>query len=109
MSSADPPLYADLDGTILSTDLLYESFLSAFKASPWVAIQCVGWTLQGRARLKEELAARASIDVATLPYREPVLAFLREERARGRRIVLTTASWVSLARPWRSTWDSSTR
>jgi 4-hydroxybenzoate polyprenyltransferase len=97
MSSADPPLYADLDGTILSTDLLYESFLSAFKASPWVAIQCVGWTLQGRARLKEELAARASIDVATLPYREPVLAFLREERARGRRIVLTTASWVSLA------------
>ncbi len=97
MTSPDPPLYADLDGTILSTDLLYESFLSAFKASPWVAVQCVGWLMQGRARLKEELAARSTIDVARLPYRESVVAFLREERARGRRIVLTTASWVTLA------------
>jgi 4-hydroxybenzoate polyprenyltransferase len=95
--TVEPPLYADLDGTILSTDLLYESFLSAFKSSPWVALQCFFWLLSGRARLKEELAARATIDVAKLPYREPVLAFLREERARGRRIVLTTASWVSLA------------
>ena len=97
MSDAEPPLYTDLDGTILSTDLLYESFVSAFKASPWVAIQSIGWLLQGRARLKEELAGRASIDVATLPYREPVVTFLREERARGRRIVLATASWESLA------------
>jgi 4-hydroxybenzoate polyprenyltransferase len=95
--TADPPLYADLDGTVLSTDLLYESFLSAFKRSPWVAVQCVGWLAHGRARLKEELAARASIDVASLPYREAVLQFLREEKAKGRRIVLTTASWVSLA------------
>jgi len=97
MISAEPPLYVDLDGTILSTDLLHESFVSAFKASPWVAVQCISWLAQGRARLKEELAARASIDVATLPYREPVLAFLREERARGRRIVLITASWITQA------------
>ena len=97
MGTPEPPLYADLDGTILSTDLLYESFLSAFKASPWIAVQCVGWVFQGRARLKEELAARSSIDVTTLPYRQSVLAFLREEHARGRRIVLTTASWITLA------------
>jgi len=77
MSVPEPPLYADLDGTILSTDLLYESFLSAFKASPWVMLLAIGWLAQGRARLKEELAARASIDVATLPYREAVVEFLR--------------------------------
>ena len=97
MSTLDPPLYVDLDGTVLATDLLYESFVSAFKASPWVALQSVGWLAQGRAHLKEQLAARASIDVATLPYREDVIAFLRDERARGRRIVLTTASWITLA------------
>lgn len=97
MSMSNPPLYVDLDGTIVSTDLLYESFLSAFKSSPWILVQCVGWTLQGRARLKEELAARATIDVTTLPYRTSVLDFLRGERAQGRRIVLTTASWVTLA------------
>ena len=97
MSAPEPPLYVDLDGTLVSTDLLYESFVSAFRASPAVVLLAVGWLLQGRARLKEELAARASIDVATLPYREPVLEFLREERARGRRLVLATASWTSLA------------
>jgi len=97
MSTPDPPLYVDLDGTLVSTDLLHESFLSAFKSSPWVAVQSIGWLLQGRARLKEELAARSQIDVATLPYRASVIEFLRDERARGRRIVLMTASWQSLA------------
>lgn len=93
----DPALCVDLDGTLLATDLLQESFLEAFRRRPWIALQCVGWLWQGRARLKEELARRSSIDVAALPYREPVLAFLREERSRGRRIVLATAAWSSLA------------
>lgn len=94
---ADPTLYVDLDGTLIATDLLHESFLSALARSPWVALQSLAWLAAGRPRLKEELARRADIDVATLPYREPVLAFLREERARGRRIVLATASWGGLA------------
>ena len=97
MSLPDPPLYVDLDGTVVTTDLLHESFVSAVRTSPWVALQSMGWLLQGRARLKEELAVRAEIDVATLPYRESVLEFLRQERARGRRIILMTASWVTLA------------
>ena len=96
MNNSEPPLYVDLDGTLVSTDLLYESFLSAVKSSPWVALACVAWTLQGRARLKEELGARSSIDVATLPYREAVLDFLREERARGRHIVLATRGLPAL-------------
>lgn len=97
MSATEPPLYVDLDGTLASTDLLYESFFSAVRSSPAVLLQSFLWLLQGRPRLKEELAARADIDVARLPYRDEVIEFLREERARGRRIVLTTASWSSLA------------
>lgn len=97
LAASEPILYVDLDGTLIATDLLHESFLSAMKRSPWVAIQCVGWLLKGRACLKEELAARATIDAASLPYRESVLSFLREEKANGRRLVLATASWNSLA------------
>ncbi len=95
--SKEPVLFVDLDGTLVATDLLHESFLAAFRRSPWVALQSVGWLLRGRACLKEELASRGVVDVASLPYREPVLEFLREERARGRRIVLATASWRGLA------------
>jgi 4-hydroxybenzoate polyprenyltransferase len=97
MSATEPPLYVDLDGTLASTDLLYESFLSAVRSSPLVLLRCFGWAMRGRVCLKEELAARASIDVASLPYRAEVIEFLREERARGRRIVLTTAAWSTLA------------
>ena len=97
MTATEPPLYVDLDGTLAATDLLYESFISAVRTSPSVLLRCFAWAAQGRVRLKEELAARASIDVARLPYRAEVLEFLREERARGRRIVLATAAWTTLA------------
>jgi 4-hydroxybenzoate polyprenyltransferase/phosphoserine phosphatase len=97
LNVSDPVLCVDLDGTLIESDLLFESFLSAFKRSPWVCLQCIGWLVQGRARLKEELARRAVIDIATLPYRSEVVAFLKDERARGRRIILATASWSSLA------------
>lgn len=95
---AEPPLYVDLDGTLIATDLLHESWVSAVRNAPWVAAQCGWWLLAGRPRLKRELAERCAIDVSTLPYREEVLEFLRREKARGRRIVLATAAWDSLAR-----------
>ena len=95
--AAEPPLYVDLDGTLIATDLLHETFVAAVKRSPWVAVQCPVWLAAGRPRLKQELARRGEVDVATLPYREEVLQFLREEKARGRRIVLATAAWEGLA------------
>lgn len=98
VSPDKPALCVDLDGTLLATDLLHESFVAALKRAPWVVMQCAGWLAAGgRPRLKEELARRAHLDVATLPYRSEVLEFIREERAAGRRIVLATASWKGLA------------
>ncbi len=95
----EPVLYVDLDRTLIATDLLHESFVAAVKRSPWVAVQSLVWLAAGgRPRLKEELAARAEVDVGTLPYRPELVAFLREEHAAGRRIVLATASSESLAR-----------
>jgi len=93
----EPVLCVDLDGTLIDSDLLFESFLSAFRKAPWLVFQCVWWLAIGRARLKEELAKRAEVDAGTLPYRGEVVAFLRVERAKGRRLVLATASWCSLA------------
>ena len=50
------------------------------------------WLLSGPARLKQEIAARVDIDPAALPYRETLLARLREERAAGRQIILATGT-----------------
>lgn len=91
------PLCVDLDGSLVSTDMLHETFLAALRREPWVAALSVLWLLRGIPHLKRNLAERGGVDVATLPYREEVVAFLREERHKGRRLVLATASWTSVA------------
>lgn len=84
------PLCVDLDGTLLRSDLLLESALALLRADPLAALRFPFWLLRGRAHLKREVAARARLDVARLPYDERVLAWLRDGDARPR--VLCSAS-----------------
>lgn len=93
----DVPLCVDLDGTLINTDMLVESALHAAHRRPLSLIALPFWLLQGRSVLKAKLAQRAKIDVSTLPYNEDLLAYLRAERERGRRLVLVTASDQRLA------------
>lgn len=88
----EPPLFVDLDGTLLRTDLLYESLFGLIKAQPWAALLVPVWLAGGKARLKAELARRVEIDPAGLIYNPAVLQRLEEERKRGRRLVLATAA-----------------
>lgn len=93
-----PPLVVDLDGTLLKTDLLIESILALVKQHPWQILALPVWLCKGKARFKREIARRASLDVDRLPYRKELLDYLRAQRARGRSIVLATASDAQLAR-----------
>ena len=92
------PLCVDLDGTLIRTDVLVESFLALVKRSPLRAARAVLGLRRGRASFKQEIADQIDLDAATLPYDEEVVAYLREERAGGRRIVLTTATNEKYAR-----------
>lgn len=86
------PLCVDLDGTLIRTDLLLESLIALLKQNPWAAILIPWWWLRGRAFLKRQLAARVTVAVEKLPYRQDVLEFLRRERESGRQLLLVTAS-----------------
>ncbi|MEM8739287.1 MAG: UbiA family prenyltransferase [Planctomycetota bacterium] len=92
VSTAAPPLYVDLDGTLIKSDLLIETAIGLVKQDPASLWSVPGWLLQGRPTLKRRLAERAMPDPADLPYRTEVLAYLGEERERGRRIILATAA-----------------
>jgi phosphoserine phosphatase len=92
LSSETTPLVVDLDGTLLRTDLLLESTLGLIKRTPWLALSIPLWLLRGRAHLKRKIARRVRIDASLLPSHEPLLAWLRDEKARGRPLVLATAS-----------------
>jgi len=91
------PLCVDLDGTLIKTDLLLESFLALIKANPLNLFLCFLWLLKGKANLKAEIAKRVDLDIAILPYNEKVLAMLAAERANGRDIHLCTAADQILA------------
>ena len=86
------PLVVDLDGTLLSTDLLHESVFALIRKSPGYLLCLPVWLLRGKARLKDEIARRVDLNISGLPFNEPFLAYLGEERARGRSLVLATAS-----------------
>ena len=86
------PLFVDLDGTLIRSDTLWESFAIALRARPWRTAIGVTALAHGRAALKERLGHLGPIDPAALPYREAFLEWLREEKASGRRIVLATAA-----------------
>jgi 4-hydroxybenzoate polyprenyltransferase len=96
-ASSLPPLCVDLDDTLLKTDLLYETLLSAVKGNPLSVLLIPFWLVRGRAYLKQRLAFAANIDINTLPYRSDLLQFLRAEQQRGRRLVLVSAAHRTIA------------
>jgi 4-hydroxybenzoate polyprenyltransferase len=91
------PLCVDLDGTLIRTDMLWESMVRLLRRNPlWLTV-IPFWWMRGRACLKQQIARRVTVDVTTLPYHEPFLAYLRELKQRGRPLILATASDQTMA------------
>lgn len=87
------PLVIDLDGTLLNSDLLIESSLAYACTQPLHLFFPLAWLAKGgKAYLKERLAQAINIDVARLPYNPDVIDLIKNERAKGRSIILATAS-----------------
>lgn len=86
------PIFVDLDGTLIRSDVFAESLLRLFKANPLQIFALVGWALRGRSVAKAMLARQVDFDPRTLPYNHDVIALLTRERSSGRRIVLATAT-----------------
>jgi 4-hydroxybenzoate polyprenyltransferase/phosphoserine phosphatase len=86
------PLCVDLDGTLLSTDLLVEALIRFLKPNPLRVLLVLAWALRGPARLKAELAARVALRSDTLPVHEQFVDWLRNQKREGRRLVVCTAA-----------------
>ena len=91
------PLCVDLDGTLVRTDVLWETLILLLKRNPLYLLALPGWLLRGRAHFKKKIAAGAEFDAASLPYHQPFLEYLRSEHRHGRHIILATAADSQLA------------
>lgn len=86
-------LVVDLDGTLLRTDLLYESVAIALCRAPWLLLLMPFWLVTGgKAAVKRRLAERIAPDLDTLPVNDGLLVWLRSQKSRGRPIALVSAS-----------------
>ncbi len=93
----ETPLAVELEGTLVRTDTLHEGLVRLLKRNPFWLLLVPLWFLKGRAYVRAEVARRAPLDASHLPYSEPLVAFLTEEKARGRRLVLVTCAHQSVA------------
>jgi 4-hydroxybenzoate polyprenyltransferase/phosphoserine phosphatase len=92
------PLVVDIDGTLLRTDLLYESVAALLRRNPLMAVMLPVWlSLGGKAGLKRRLTEHATVDVEGLPANEPFVDWLRGQKAAGRTLALFSASDQRLA------------
>ncbi len=85
-------LVVDLDGTLLRSDMLYESFWSALGRDWRSPVLSALSLLKGRAALKQYLAEASAVEVTNLPYEPAVLDYIAKWRQDGGRAVLVTAS-----------------
>lgn len=84
------PLCIDLDGTLLRSNMLWESLLALLRQNALFVFLVPFWLARGKAALKEAIASRVHVDVADLPFDRRVLALLEATPARPR--VLCTAT-----------------
>jgi len=93
------PLAVDLDGTLIRTDMMWESLARLLRHDPLQLLAVPFWWMRGRAFLKQQLAARVSVDASALPYHTEFLNWLKEQKRSGRKLVLATASDIKMAEP----------
>ena len=91
------PLCVDLDGTLVNSDTLIESAVLLVKSNPLYLFAMAFWLLSGKAHIKEQIASRTKLPVATLPYNRQLVDWLRRQRDAGRKLVLVTAANFRIA------------
>jgi len=96
-SSSTIPLFVDLDGSLIKTDMLIESVFELLKQNPLNIFRILSWALKGKAYLKAQIASRVEIDPEILPYNTAFLEFLKKEAADHREIILATATNEKIA------------
>ena len=91
-SEKDIPLFVDLDGTLLKTDIMFEAMLLLLKRNIFYCLSLLFWLAKGPAYLKYQLAKRVDIPVAALPVNTEFLKYLQTQKKKNRKLILISAS-----------------
>ena len=96
-SDVTVPLIVDLDGTLTLSDTFIENFVLSLSHAPLKTVLSLAQLRQDTSHIKQRIAGLATLDPASIPYRDDLQDFLKREKARGREIHLVTAADQSIA------------
>lgn len=85
-------LVCDLDGTLIKTDFLFETLMSAISKNFFFLFGIIIHLFKGRANLKRYLAEIYEINPEIIPYNKEVVEYIIKRRDKGAYVVLATAS-----------------
>jgi 4-hydroxybenzoate polyprenyltransferase/phosphoserine phosphatase len=91
------PLIVDLDGTLCRTDTLVESLLRLLAERPLRVLLMLPGFFRSRAKFKQDVAARARLDPASLVYNQAVIDMVEQARAQNRPVYLVTGADAAVA------------
>lgn len=92
----DVPLVLDIDGTLLRTDLLYETFWAALGHDFASTVRVALSNFRDPECLKHDLTAIARPQIELLPVRQDIVEMARSAVAAGRAVHLVSASHQNL-------------
>ena len=93
-------IVVDLDGTLVMTDTLLESFFLFLKSQPHRLLILFIYLFRGKAAFKNFLAIsiHGLIDFKALPYHPALLSWLHTQKKQGAKIYLATAAHIDIAK-----------
>lgn len=96
MAQDKTPLILDIDGTLLKSDLLWESVAALVASHPVKSLLIPFYILRGRPALKNFLARESGLDVSEVPLSPSARGMIERAEAEGRMVILASGSPQSM-------------
>ena len=90
-------LAVNLDGTLVKSDMLLETFWSAFSKDTLIPLKSLFALSKGKAYLKSFLYNKSSVNIESLPYNQIVINYIKSHQKKGGKVALVTGSDKRLA------------
>ena len=98
-SAVQEPIYVELEGALVRGDLFWESVFAFLGDKASHLFKLAAWLLQGPEQARRRILESVDLDVSLLPYDEDFLLDLKEQKARGKQLVLVTRTNSRYAEP----------
>ncbi len=98
MKDIEEVICVDLDGTLIRSDLSWDSAKRFVKEDFFNIFRLIFWYFKGISYLKYRVAEKIDVDPSALPYNSEFLSYLTQKKSKGSKVYLATGSTEKYAK-----------